>query len=120
MEDCAAEICRAPSLGALIKLGEWFGRIDYTALTHESWIRHRVRVRLFRPYHRGMYIVLHMRQLVWKRTVFDIETELPHICQTLQPSSPGWRTDESYRSSNPAILSESCSAYHMYRQAEES
>ena len=67
--------------GTLIKLGTWFEDIDYTALTHEEWIRHRVRVRLFRSYHRGNDILLHMRELEWRKTVFATKRELPHLCQ---------------------------------------
>lgn len=81
LEDCAADISRAPRLGTLIKLGEWFEDIDYTAFTHEQWIRHCVRVRLFRSYHRGNDTLLHMRELEWKKTVFATKKDLPHICQ---------------------------------------
>lgn len=63
MEDCAGDILRAPKLGTVIKLGEWFEDIDYTALSLEEWIRHCVRVRLFRSYHRGDDTLLHMREL---------------------------------------------------------
>ena len=80
LEDCAADILRAPRLGTLIKLGEWFEAIDYTALSPEEWIRHRVRVRLFRSFHRDNDSLLHMRELEWKKTVFATKRELPHIC----------------------------------------
>jgi hypothetical protein len=78
-EDYAAGVLRAPRLIKLVKLGEWFEHIDHMALMSEQWLCHRVRIRLFCSYHRGDHVLLHMRELEWKETVFANEANLPHI-----------------------------------------